>query len=230
MGIRRKLARIVEKVTHTHILRTLPRGLNPLYDVTNCVPHLRLVTIFDIGANVGQSCRKYIENIPNAEIYCFESVSKTFLILEHNLRRYKKVHNFKLAFGAAKGKGYMRLEGPSDRFFVEKSPIEQTVEQNLEEVAVDTVDNFCSNMNIGHINYMKIDTEGGDLDVLLGAENMLQGHAIDIVEVEAGMNPTNRKHVSFEIMKKHLNKNPIFYSVYTNKFMNGSRKNLTCGG
>jgi len=60
-----------------------------------------------------------------------------------------------------------------------------------------------------------VDTEGGDLDVLLGAKKMLQSHLIDLVEVEAGMNPKNHKHVRFEILKGFLEEKGYFtFGIY----------------
>jgi FkbM family methyltransferase len=215
MSITKKMAYIVEKLTHAHILRVLPRGVDPFYDLSNCLPHLKMEVIFDIGANVGQSCRTYIERAPGSQIYCFEPVEQTFSILQNNFREHERVHKFKLAFGAIRGKGNMCVEGPSDLFFLEKFATESVAGATLEEVTIDTIDQFCRDININHINYLKVDTEGGDLDVLLGAKNMLQSHLIDIVDVEAGMNPKNQKHVKLEILKNFLEeKNYFIFGIY----------------
>jgi hypothetical protein len=64
-----------------------------------------------------------------------------------------------------------------------------------ERVAVDTVDRVCSNLGLTHIDLLKIDTEGKDLDVLRGAAQLLHAQAISIVEVESAMNRDNRLHV-----------------------------------
>jgi FkbM family methyltransferase len=42
------------------------------------------------------------------------------------------------------------------------------------EVDVDTIDNYCLNNNIKKIDLLKIDTEGWDYNVLLGAKDMLK--------------------------------------------------------
>jgi hypothetical protein len=65
---------------------------------------------------------------------------------------------------------------------------------------------------------MKIDTEGADLDVLKGAERMLNEQRIDIVKVEAGMNPTNHLHVPFEVLKNYLeSKHYFLFGIYEQK-------------
>jgi FkbM family methyltransferase len=215
MNIKKRALKTIERVTHTHILRTLPRGVDPFYDLSHYVPHLKMDVIFDIGANVGQSCRIYIEKAPGSQIYCFEPVERTFSILTKNFGNYEKIHNYKLAFGATRGKGRVRLQGPSEMFFLESSAADSAGGGDVEEIDIDTVDHFCAEIDIGHINFFKVDTEGGDLDVLLGAKDMLRGQLIDVVEVEAGMNPNNHRHVRFEILKSYLESNSYFlFGIY----------------
>ena len=67
-----------------------------------------------------------------------------------------------------------------------------------------TLDDFCQDQKINHISYLKVDTEGADLDVLQGARGALERNEIDFVEVEAGMNPHNKYHVPLEKLKSFL--------------------------
>ena len=65
-------------------------------------------------------------------------------------------------------------------------------------------------MGIKHIDYLKIDTEGYDLEVIKGASDLLSRNAISFIEVEVSMNPNNTFHVSLEEVKKHLGQNNYF--------------------
>ena len=86
---------------------------------------------------------------------------------------------------------------------------------SLEEVAIDTIDRFCSNRSIDRINYLKIDTEGGDLEVLRGAEAMLSRQCVDLIQVEAGMNRTNRIHVPISHFTAFLEeRNYFLFGIY----------------
>jgi hypothetical protein len=77
------------------------------------------------------------------------------------------------------------------------------------------IDAFSKKNKIERIDFLKIDTEGGDLDVLKGAENMLKSQKIDFVQVEAGMNPDNNHHVPFECLKSFLEKyNYYLFGIY----------------
>jgi hypothetical protein len=51
-------------------------------------------------------------------------------------------------------------------------------------------------LGLDHIDFLKIDTEGHDLEVLHGFLPRLG--QVDFVEVEAGMNPYNTTHVPFD--------------------------------
>ena len=49
-----------------------------------------------------------------------------------------------------------------------------------------TLDSFCKKNQILHIDFLKIDTEGSELGVLLGAHNLLTNKQIEIIQFEYG--------------------------------------------
>lgn len=162
--------------------------------------------MFDVGANIGQSAGRFLEKFPKSKIYCFEPAGESFRKLQENLRDYQNVHSFKIAFGAGKGKGKMVIQGLSTLSSLSDMADDEFIsgEPKYEDVDLTTVDEFCADKGINHVNYLKIDTEGGDLDVLKGARNMLNGQQIDIVQVEAGMNIGNTRHVPFKELFSYL--------------------------
>lgn len=50
-----------------------------------------------------------------------------------------------------------------------------------------TLDKFAKAHEISRINFLKIDVEGHEDSVLLGAENLLKNHAIDKIQLEYGL-------------------------------------------
>jgi hypothetical protein len=85
----------------------------------------------------------------------------------------------------------------------------------LEDVERETVDEFCSDRGIDHIDFLKIDTEGHDLEVLRGSERLLSEQRVDVVEVEAGMNIGNKRHVSFADLDQYLQERNYFvFGIY----------------
>jgi FkbM family methyltransferase len=196
--------------------RKLPFGVNVLYDISFSFPHFRVETIFDVGANIGQSSELFLKGFPRAQIYAFEPVQQTCRQLEQNMGRHRQVRCFNVALGSYQGKGQMVLQGTPDMFFLADQSRQAGADSaNKEEIAVVTLDTFCRDHGVRQINYLKIDTEGGDLHVLQGAEQMLAEQRIDLVQVEAGMNVRNTRHVPFELLNSYLQQKGYFiFGIY----------------
>jgi FkbM family methyltransferase len=194
-----------------------PRGVTLFQDISNYLPTYEVETIFDVGANVGQSAKQYLQWFPQSTLYCFEPASAAFRQLQTSLQGNAKARCFQIALSSTKGTGRMVLQGRSELSFLLDSSKAQAVtrEADLETVEVETLDNFCRTNNILHISFLKVDTEGADLEVLKGAETLLNEHRIDLVEVEVGMNPRNERHVPFETAKAHFeSKNYFLFGLY----------------
>lgn len=65
-------------------------------------------------------------------------------------------------------------------------------------VSLTTIDEFCAARGVVSIDYLKIDTEGNDLNVLIGAAAMLDRNAIKIIAAEVSTNHDNMRHVPFD--------------------------------
>ena len=212
-----KLRRLIERVTQTRIYRKPPRGIDLAYDLAHALPGYRVQTVFDVGANVGQSAQDYLEKFPVARIYSFEPVRSTFQQLEANLKGEDRVRCFQLAFGASPQQGTMVLQGESVMFFLSEAsrPLSEAQNAVTEQVQVATLDEFCRQHQLERISYIKIDTEGGDMNVLKGAEHLLAEQRIDLMQLEAGMNSHNTWHVALETLKQHLeSRNYFLFGVY----------------
>ena len=55
-------------------------------------------------------------------------------------------------------------------------------------VKTDNLDNFCKKKKINHINVLKIDTEGTEVDVLSGSKRILKNTDIICVEIQCSKN------------------------------------------
>jgi FkbM family methyltransferase len=217
MSLLNKIKKLAEQLTNTRIYRRLPRGVDFIYDIANSLPVYHAEIVFDVGANAGQSAGIYLARFPDSHIYCFEPASTTFRQLRENLKNNDRVDFYQLALGSSKGKGNMVLQGIPEMFFLSGQSKESPGggEVTTESVDVVSMDEFCQTKGIDHIDYLKIDTEGGDLEVLKGAVNLLAGQRIDLVQVEAGMNPGNKRHVPFETLQEFLNSHDYFlFGIY----------------
>ncbi|MBA3010205.1 MAG: FkbM family methyltransferase [Proteobacteria bacterium] len=217
MRIKKRIKTFIEHLTGTRIFRRLPRGISVFNDIKGALPDYHMDTIFDVGANVGKSAASYTALFPASRIFCFEPVAETYHYLRRNMEGKEQVCCFQLAMGAFSGKGTILL---NSNLTMSCLVDEETVSLNnenirTEQVKILTIEEFCKVREIGHIGYLKIDVEGRDLDVLKGAEKMLIEQNIDFVEVEAGMNPQNERHVPFGTLKAYLERhNYLIFGIY----------------
>jgi hypothetical protein len=87
---------------------------------------------------------------------------------------------------------------------IKESESNNTGSSTTENIKMETLSGFCRSNNVNHINYLKIDTEGFDLEVLKSGAAMLIERSIDFVEAEVGMNSTNKLHIPINKMTKFM--------------------------
>lgn len=195
MKIRRFVRRYLEEATGLNFVRFLPRGFDLQRDLRKAVPWLDVRVVLDVGANIGQSAITYLEAYPQSIIHCFEPVDVSYKALERRFLGEPRVVVHRLALAAESGLGVMRLSDASDTCSLLREGEETSGE--IGSVSVASLDEFCAHHHLTKIDVLKIDTEGGDLDVLRGARRMLSSSRIGVVQVEAGMHDANARHVPF---------------------------------
>ena len=83
------------------------------------------------------------------------------------------------------------------------------------DVQIETIDRFILESKINRVDFLKIDTEGFEIQVLEGAENALKDGLFSFIQVEVGMNNKNSYHTDFESVKKKLERfNYYLFKVY----------------
>jgi FkbM family methyltransferase len=200
--LRRRLKQFVERLLDVKVQRVLPLGTNVHTDIEQSLPGHRVLSVLDVGANIGQTAAQFSFWHPDVAIYCVEPVRANFEELQRNTANIPRVRCFQLGLADAPGSAEMLLAGPSSTYRVGSA--RPATDAASETVVIDTVDGLCSRLGLDKLGYLKIDTEGHDLKVLQGASALLSRGGVDFVEVEAGMNPTNALHVPFEALKAFL--------------------------
>jgi FkbM family methyltransferase len=179
------------------ILRHFPQGIYLARDIKRFFPNMAIEEVFDVGANVGQTAVQYAITFPAARIDSFEPISSTYDTLCRRTARNPRIHCHNFALGSASGEFKMSVQG-------ENSDMSTISDTGDETVTVRTAVDFCNENGIEHINLFKVDTEGFDLEVVRGAEQLIVENRIDLIQVEAGMNPENTHHIYFEKFTKYL--------------------------
>jgi len=146
--------------------------------------------IFDVGANIGKYSLMMFKELPHAQIYAFEPNRNSFEQLVRN------VDNVAICFNTGLGS-----EDKTEKIFTYSNNLASSHASAYKEmfhkfhrtgdiVGIDiqmtTIDSFCKLKYITNIDFLKIDTEGNELNVLKGAEKMLAEGRIKIIQFEFG--------------------------------------------
>lgn len=177
-------------------------------------------TILDIGSHAGSHTVLYKHINPDCEIYCFEPQSEMFNLLEHNIMKnsFKNVKTFN------KGVANMAIKSSMSKSVSDGDNIGKSIEYgtnsrfNLgglqignggEEIETVTIDS----LNLKSCDYIKIDVEGFEPLVLMGAKETIKkfkptilfesNHKVISKEMAEKFGLSYPVESSFDILKLH---------------------------
>ena len=158
--------------------------------------------VFDVGANVGSYSKSWLSY--DANIHAFEPGEKAFALLEEKYGQTITANNIALA--AHSGEHYLYQVKDDSRLasLLKRSHPNHTWVKS-ERVKCLSLDEYCESKRITEIDFLKIDVEGYEMEVLKGAETMLD----------------NIKRIQFEFGGAHIEKGLYFrdfYNLLTPKF------------
>jgi FkbM family methyltransferase len=144
--------------------------------------------VLDVGANVGGWSLAARRNWPHADIHAFEPAAATYALLSAAVQD-ADVTVVRAACGASTGVVTLHsVPGlPGLTSVYPRDLLEHRLEMSgIEDVPMITVDDYCSDIGIDRIDFLKVDAEGHDLAVLHGAASMLNTGRIRFVQFEFG--------------------------------------------
>lgn len=177
------LVALAERALRCRIYRhSLPRGTDFFMDMERHFGREYFRELFDVGANIGQTAVRYAREFPAARIFSFEPTSESYVRLEENVKGLERVIPCRCALGAVAGKAEISLEEDSRTNAIRGASTGKT-----EAIEVRTVDEVAHEKGVEHIDLLKIDTEGYEVDVLQGAGTLLASHRVGVVYAEAAL-------------------------------------------
>jgi len=205
--------RIIEKVTGYWIFKTkyLPVGTDLKIDLKR-LSLIDCQIVFDVGANVGQTANLYQKMFKNANIYSFEPVRASYNKLVDNTKSNKMIHPINIGFGDVNKVFEMKLDhDPTSTTNTLNPNFNKASDHEIEKVEIKTLDSFCTERNINKIDFLKIDTEGWEINVLNGALGMINRGNIKAILCEVGFTSLNVRNTPFEVVNHFMAKNNYFF-------------------
>ncbi len=150
-------------------------------------PHV----VFDVGANQGQTSKKYRALFPAAEIHAFEPFPDAYRVLERRNKSDQKIICNQIALGVTNGsRTFHTYEASVTNSLMPFSddvanlvPMATDLKKTI-EVSGQTLDSYCENQNVQHIDILKMDTQGAELEILHGATRMLSEGRVSMIYSE----------------------------------------------
>lgn len=186
--------------------------------------------IIDVGANIGQSCLEFKALWPSARIHCFEPQQECWEAFMDNTSQYESVSLNKFGLGSCSGSqsfythsmttgqsGFHRINSDSKDSILFNSQFTDQEKQvflnqcNLERIVeTQTLDDYVETNNINIIDFLKIDTQGYELEVLKGSEKSLT--KIKLIQLEIMFYDFYEQHLSFRAVEEILH--PLGFRLY----------------
>jgi FkbM family methyltransferase len=156
---------------------------DPFDDMRKLTKHGPVV--FDVGANAGSVVKEFRRTLSSPTIHAFEASPATFEVLRRNCAGTRDVVLNCCALGAKAGVAEFQENSESTMSsFLDLGKAAWGEIQGRTRVQLRTIDDYCDEHAISHINILKSDTQGYDLEVLRGGASMLARGRIDLVYIE----------------------------------------------
>jgi FkbM family methyltransferase len=143
------------------------------------------MVVLDVGANIGLHTLYFCKRVKSkGKVFAFEPTKNTFERLVTHIKD-NDVHNveaFNCALGATIGRAEV-VENPGDtsRAFVRDIGLDSTALCGVELL---TLDAFVEAQKIQRIDFLKIDAEGFEGEILAGATEILARKTVRVMQIE----------------------------------------------
>ncbi|KKN39661.1 hypothetical protein LCGC14_0740960 [marine sediment metagenome] len=133
-------------------------------------------TVIDVGAYVGMfSVKASYEVRGTGRVFAVEPSLDNEQYLRRNTKRLRNITCVPVALGACTGYGRLTAADASPCH-----QLTQRKDKGTEEVRIETMDDMVARLEIGKVDFIKIDAEGSELKVLQGATNTLRNNRLHL--------------------------------------------------
>lgn len=177
------------------------------------------MTIFDVGANIGEYA-EYISKLKNnLEFHCFEPSKNTFIRLQERIALDKGKNKFFLNnYGLSNTVEDLELyiyneTGGSNSIYFNEQFSDNRDFVKKEKIHLRKLDDYIEENKIKQIDFLKIDVEGHEYNVINGCLVSLKNRIIKIIQFEYNNYWLKSDSNLFEMLKLLESHNYKFYRL-----------------
>lgn len=140
-------------------------------------------TFIDIGANIGVFSLDVAKKNPNINVYAVEASPRVFDYLSQNIIQNKlyNIHSTQIALGDQKSQN---VNFYSDEMSFGTGSLSPVFTHKSEIINCTTLDRYVKKNNIEIVDLIKIDVEGYENQVFIGAKNILNNKKSPVILFE----------------------------------------------
>ena len=168
------------------------------------------LSIVDAGVHLGDSSKEYLDAFPNCRVFGFEPEDRNFAAASTLLAPYgSRMELRKNALSSSDSANILQvnthdgthslLEIGDGRYW--EGPAETIRRQPVETISLGT---FCASLQLNSLDILKMDIQGGELQALKGATEMLGRGAISLIALEVLFKPLYKAQPLFWEVSDYL--------------------------
>ncbi|HYM59857.1 MAG TPA: FkbM family methyltransferase [Thermoanaerobaculia bacterium] len=147
--------------------------------------------VLDVGANVGDWTLHALGANPSLTIHCFEPSADAFKRLSsRGFPQHVILNNCGLSSTEGTGLLHVFDEASGNNSLYRRTGLEAgwglAPQRQEERVQLRTLDRYCETAGIAHVDFMKVDVEGHEMEVFKGASSLLRQGRIGMIQFEYG--------------------------------------------
>jgi len=172
--------------------------------------------IFDVGAHNGESIKRFKNIFKNPKFHSFEPQKINYYKLKKYEDKNTKINNLALGANNKVLKFYINNDDSTSSFLkasdFQKFNNKKLKINKIDNIKISTLDDYVKKNKVNSIDLLKIDVQGFESDVLLGARKSLK-NIVKVVELEIIFIDYYQKKSSFYLLESILY--PLGFELFT---------------
>jgi FkbM family methyltransferase len=161
--------------------------------------------VFDVGANFGIMSLRYSKIVERGHVHAFEPTDSAFAKLKRNLELNPELAKRVTAnqvFVSSQSSDQPNLQAYSSwkvngKARTKTHPVHGGTLQSADNIPAITLDDYCVKQGLKRVDFIKIDTDGHELEVLRGARHTIAKHHPAII-FEVGAYVMKERGIMFD--------------------------------